>query len=111
MEILLGLVLILLVGGFVSVPLLRERAPAEAEDSERAELEDRKQAKYREIRDLELDHESGKVEAEEYQRQRGLLRAEAIEILDRIERVAESRAAGEPRSELPDGSRGTADRP
>jgi hypothetical protein len=47
---------------FVTVPLRRPpRGRAEVEDSRLAELEARKEAKCREIRDAELDREAGKV--------------------------------------------------
>jgi hypothetical protein len=55
------------------------------EDPVLAELEARKQAKYREIRDSELDHAQEKLSDEEFARQDAELRAEAIEILRRID--------------------------
>ncbi len=50
------------------------------------ELEAAREAKYREIRDAELDFRTGKLSREDYQAIDDELRAEAIEILDRIER-------------------------
>ncbi len=44
------------------------------EDPVLAELEARKQAKYREIRDTELDHAQGKLSDEEFARQDAELR-------------------------------------
>ncbi len=58
--------------------------PAEAE---RAELEARKEAKYREIRDAEADRASGKLTDEDFRRIDRELRGEAIEILKRIDRL------------------------
>ena len=46
-----------------------------------AELEARKEAKYRQIRDAELDREQGKLSQEDWRRQDAELRREAIEIL------------------------------
>ena len=43
-----------------------------------AELEARKQAKYREIRDTELDHAQNKLSDEEFARQNAELRGDAI---------------------------------
>ena len=54
-------------------------------DAERAELEARKQAKYRQIRDAEADRASGKLTEEDFRRINRELRGEAIEILKRID--------------------------
>lgn len=87
MEALVAIVIVALVAGFVLAPL--RRAPDEvddrAEEMSLAGLEARKQAKYREIRDTELDHAQGKLDQEEFSRQSAELRAEAIEILKAID--------------------------
>ena len=54
---------------------------------EQAELDAAREAKYREIRDAELDFRTGKLSAEDYAATDGALRAEAVEILDRIEAI------------------------
>jgi hypothetical protein len=59
---------------------------------EQAELEAAREAKYREIRDAELDYRTGKLSAEDYAATDGALRAEAVEILDRLETIAGSPA-------------------
>jgi hypothetical protein len=51
----------------------------------REELEAAREAKYREIRDAELDYRTGKLSREDYEGIDGELRAEAIEILNRLE--------------------------
>jgi flagellar biosynthesis/type III secretory pathway M-ring protein FliF/YscJ len=51
---------------------------------ERAELEAAREAKYREIRDTELDYRTGKLSQEDFAATDGALRAEAVEILDRL---------------------------
>ena len=48
-----------------------------------AELEALKEAKYREIRDAELDHAAGKLSDEDFALLDAELRREAVEILDR----------------------------
>jgi len=53
--------------------------------SERAELEAAREAKYREIRDAELDHRTGKLSDSDYEAVDRSLRAEAIEILRALE--------------------------
>ena len=49
----------------------------------RTEADARKEAKYREIRDAELDHATGKLSDEDFALVDAELRREAIEILDR----------------------------
>ncbi len=90
MEVLLALLLLCLVTVFVAAPLWRrpqEPDPADKREAELAELEARKEAKYREIRDTELDRAGGKLSEDEFSRQDAELRAEALEILDLIDRA------------------------
>ena len=56
------------------------------DDGEREALEAAREAKYREIRDLELDFRTGKLSSEDYEATNAQLRSEAIQILDRLER-------------------------
>ena len=56
-------------------------------EAERAELEARKEAKYRQIRDAEADRASGKLTEEDFRRINRELRGEAIEILKRIDKL------------------------
>jgi flagellar biosynthesis/type III secretory pathway M-ring protein FliF/YscJ len=100
-EILLALVIVAVVVWFVSVPLRRSAGQTESssdrlEDPRVAELEARKEAKYREIRDAELDREQGKLSRADWGRQDAELRREAIEILKELDRAhaeAEERSA------------------
>ena len=89
MELLLAVVLLALVALFVSAPLRRAAGEDDADpaEAERAELEARKQAKYREIRDAEADRASGKLTEEDFGRINRELRGEAVEILKRIDRM------------------------
>jgi hypothetical protein len=57
---------------------------------ERDELEAAREAKYREIRDAELDYRTGKLSREDYEAIDRALRAEAIEILNRLEATGAS---------------------
>ena len=50
-----------------------------------AELEARKEAKYREIRDAEMDFETGKLSESDHRTLDRQLRAEAMEILHAID--------------------------
>ena len=87
LELLIAILLLVVVAAWISVPLRRSGAPSEPglEDPVLAELEARKQAKYREIRDTELDHAQEKLSDEEYARQDAELRREAIAILKEID--------------------------
>ncbi len=90
MEVLFGALLLALVAAFVLWPLHRVEAPAEAaEDPLLADLEARKEAKYREIRDTELDHASGKLSDEDFRGQDAQLRTEAVELLKQLEQARE----------------------
>lgn len=75
------------VAALVSAPLRGtavERVRAESED-EVAELEARKEAKYREIRDAEMDLRTGKLSDEDYRLLDRQLRAEAVAILKALD--------------------------
>ena len=85
MEVLLGLLLFVAVAAFVIVPLRRLREEAGGEDPRVADLESQKEAKYREIRDTELDHAAGKLSDEDFRRQDAELRGEAVEILKQLD--------------------------
>jgi hypothetical protein len=81
--LLLAAVVALVVAG----PLRRPGAVEAREEAERAELEARKEAKYREIRDAELDHRMGKLSEQDWREVDRQLRAEAIEILRSLDRL------------------------
>ena len=77
-------VLAVAVAVVVARPLLRP-SEVEPEDARRAALEAAKEARYREIRDAELDREMGKLSDDDW---RGIdrdLRAQAIEILRELD--------------------------
>jgi hypothetical protein len=89
LELLLAVAIVTLVAWFVTAPLRAgpsqdEGDPAEAE---LADLEARKEAKYREIRDAEADHASGKLSDEDFKRLDRELRGEAIDILKKLDRL------------------------
>lgn len=88
-----GLILLVLVIGLavvavVAAPFVRpERDPDRGQSDRLAELEARKEAKYREIRDAELDHRMGKLSRDDWRSVDSDLRAEAIEILRQLDRL------------------------
>ena len=70
----------------VTRPLRRSaRATDETLEAERAELDALKEAKYREIRDAELDYRTGKLSDADWKALDRTLRAEAIEVLKRLD--------------------------
>ena len=73
----------------VSAPLRRgATGRMEAQDElRRADLELARDAKYREIRDAELDYRTGKLSEADWRRLDRELRAEAIDILKRLDEV------------------------
>jgi hypothetical protein len=71
----------------VSAPLRRGEAPEADESGRRAGLEAAKEAKYREIRDAELDWRTGKLSEADYREQDRRLRAEAVAILRELDEL------------------------
>jgi hypothetical protein len=78
----------------VSAPLRRSHAAGAAAaddgaaDPQVVELEAARDAKYREIRDAELDHQTGKLSDADWSAIDSELRAEAVEILRELDRVS-----------------------
>ena len=75
------LVLAALVAAVLWLPLRRRGEEERREETMLAELSAAKEAKYREIRDAELDHRMGKLSDEDHRAVDRDLRAEAMEIL------------------------------
>jgi len=87
MAVLMAAVLI------IGWPLYRGHvSDEEPEPVDVAELEAAKEAKYREIRDAEMDFRTGKLSEQDYRELDRELRAEAVEILRRLDRAGD----GEP---------------
>jgi flagellar biosynthesis/type III secretory pathway M-ring protein FliF/YscJ len=86
MEIALAaVVLALIVALIVVAPLRRGPDVDRREDERRAALEAAKEAKYREIRDAELDFRMGKLTDADYRLTDRELRGQAIEILRELD--------------------------
>jgi len=94
-EYLIILAILSVVVLFVTAPLRRAPNPLAmrsgdaggAPVSRLEELVAAREAKYREIRDADLDHSTGKLSDADYEELDQTLRAEAIEILRAIDRV------------------------
>jgi hypothetical protein len=96
------IVLLLLVGvvWLVSGPLRRGAAGLNGSDGaqtsesmQRIDLEAARDAKYREIRDAELDHQTGKLSDADYEAIDSTLRAEAIALLNELDALDEAAGA------------------
>ena len=90
LQFLIVLAILAVVVIVVTGPLRHVARRAEAQPSEVAELEAAREAKYREIRDAELDHETGKLSDADFEAVDRALRAEAIEILRALDRAREA---------------------
>jgi hypothetical protein len=92
-EFLIFLAVLAAVVVFVTRPLWRpltrptEPEPAPAKATEVADLEAARDAKFREIRDAELDHRTGKLSHEDFELIDRSLRAEAVQILRDLDRA------------------------
>jgi hypothetical protein len=85
-----GLALILLaalVAVAVTVPLRRRGEQERRDETRIEELGAAKEAKYREIRDAELDHRMGKLSQSDWRAVDRELRGEAIEILRELDHL------------------------
>jgi hypothetical protein len=81
------IVLVALVAMVVLVPLSRPGEVERRDAARRAELEAAKEAKYREIRDAEMDHRMGKVSEPDWRATDRELRGEAVEILRELDKL------------------------
>ena len=86
MAFLIVVVLLAAVVAIVSRPLRAGRQEAPSEDeADVAGLEAARDAKYREIRDAELDYRTGKLSHDDWHALDESLRAEAIELMRRLD--------------------------
>lgn len=98
---------------FILAPLFRADA-AEAERtsrrrSEREEFVSRREMLFATLRDLEDDHDTGKITAADFETQRDRLTAETAAVLERLDALEEARESGKLRSiaaPRPDGGSG-----
>jgi hypothetical protein len=105
MEVVYLVVLGLAVAAFVSRPFWGGRSASPAEDPRIAGLEAAREAKYREIRDAEIDFASGKLSREDFDQVNAELRNDAVTILKELD---DAKAASSAEAE---GSAGPGDDP
>ena len=90
MDYILIFVVLALVVLVVTGPLRSRRRDEAAESGDRAELEAARDAKYREIRDAELDYRTGKLSESDWRTLDRGLRGEAVDILRRLDELPTS---------------------
>jgi len=73
-------------------PLRHGQQGEAAEEARREDLEAAKEAKYREIRDAELDHRMGKLSDEDFRTTDRELRSQALEILRALDELDSGQA-------------------
>jgi hypothetical protein len=84
LQVLLTVLMISTVVTFLAWPVLKG-VDERVVDAERAELEDAKQAKYREIKDAELEFKAGRMTEDQWHTTDRELRREAMQILAKID--------------------------
>lgn len=93
-EVLLSIAVVVAVLAALSLPILRGVDEPEY-DAARAELEDAKQAKYREIRDAELDRAAGRLTDEQWREIDAELRKEALSIVTKMDELGKRGPVGD----------------
>lgn len=84
---LVTIVLLAAVIALISDPLRLQRRASHHRSADRSELEAARESKYREIRDAQLDYQTGKLSDEDFASVDAGLRREALEILRRLDEV------------------------
>ena len=92
MQLILVMLVMALAATLIASPLLWRRGQG-GDDRDAAALEAAKEAKFREIRDAELDFRTGKLSEEDFRALDSVLRAEAIELLRRLDAARTGRTA------------------
>jgi len=93
-EFLLVLVVLAVAVAAIGWPLRSGARREPAGDGDREALEAAKEAKYREIRDAELDYRTGKLSEPDWKALDATLRAEAVALLHQLDAPHESPRAG-----------------
>ena len=99
-EYLIGAFLVFLAVSPVVAPFFRpaENAPPASENGELQELLVEKQTLYAAIKELEFDHQAGKLAFEDYQQTRRSYELRAVALLEQIDRLSEGRAKKDARA-------------
>lgn len=92
LEIILALLAVMTILVALALPVIQGVDEPEY-DAQRAELEAAKQAKYREIRDAELDRTSGRLTEDQWREIDAELRKEALAIVTKMDTLGKRPAA------------------
>jgi hypothetical protein len=92
MAILIGLVVLAAIAVYVSRPLLPSRRAAQSGGVDALSLEAQRESLYTQIKELDLDHATGKVNEADYTRLRAELVAQAAEVWRQIDGVVQPAA-------------------
>lgn len=84
-SLLAGLAILLLAGLYIAKPLIRPRHAPRPTPTREEDLTVQKDAILQHIRDLEFDHDTGKVPDDAFAAQRAALVAEAAELMRQID--------------------------
>jgi hypothetical protein len=87
-AILIGLAIFAAVAFYVSRPLVESRSTLKSDGVDAFSLETQRESLYTQIKELDLDHATGKVNDEDHARLRAALVAQAAEVLKQIDGVA-----------------------
>ncbi len=87
-AILLGLVILAGIAYYVSRPLIQPKRSLNASGADTASLIEQRESLYTQIKELDMDHATGKVNDDDYQRLRAELVAQAAEVLRQIDGVS-----------------------
>ena len=94
-SLLLGLALIIVVAAFVARPLLERPQLSEAAPGPADELLAEREQVLTALRDLDFDHATGKIEADDYQAQRAVLVGRGVEVLRLLDSLGVDTAPAE----------------
>jgi hypothetical protein len=86
-AILIGLVILAATAFYVGRPLMQSRRTVKSDGVDALSLEAQRESLYTQIRELDLDHATGKVNEEDYTRLRADLVAQAAVVLKQIDGV------------------------
>jgi hypothetical protein len=93
MELILVMLVMCGAVTLMASPLIWRSERRGGDDGDVAALDAAKEAKFREIRDAELDFRTGKLSEEDFRALDSVLRAEAIELLRRLDAARTGRTA------------------
>jgi hypothetical protein len=91
MQLILVMLVMCLAATLIASPLIWRRRADAGDDGEPVALEAAKEAKFREIRDAEHDFRTGKLSRDDFRALNRALRAEALELLRRLDAARRER--------------------